>query len=283
MQYKPPDERSGPTLYEHAPCFLTHSVVGSSRPDTMRFTASKSATSSNIATQAGNDGSTPDQLAITATLDRQSIMFPLPNPRPFAPMSAKADQLDSIIIRSTAGLALPDKAATSTTYNDVHVQKFYRRLPTGEEGDFGTHYSRVFSDMDVTVQREDDGGVYMRVGKAKRGSKSYGTMLDIEPVEEPPMTAPISVYVGREVYTTGQGSILYETPHSGWAGFMPETEGGSEREVQHETSDDGNSVVDEVSLLLPDRITREDRGEDDGHSSNSGEGSSGFAACLGIC
>jgi len=279
MQYKPPDERSAPTLYEHAPYFLTHSVVDSSRPDTLRFSACKSATSSEIATQAGDDGSTPDQLAITATLDPRSIMFSLPDARLFAPMSAKADQLDSIVIRSTAGLDLPDKAATSTTYNDVHVQKFYRRLPTGEEGDFGTHYSRVFSNMDVIVQREDDGGVYMRVRKAKGGSKSYGTMLDIESVEEP----PISVYVGRKVYTTERGSILYETPHSGWAGFRSETEGGGEREVQHETGDHGYPDVDEVSLLLSDRIRIEDRVGSDGHSSSSGEGSSGFAACLGLC
>lgn len=97
------------------------------------------------------------------------------------------------------------------------------------------------------------------------------------------MIAPISVYVGRAVYTTKRGSILYRTPHSAWAGFMSEAEGDSERGAQDETSDDGNTAVTEVSLLLPDSIAVDHRGEDDGHSSSSDEGSNGFAACLGLC
>jgi len=200
-------------LYAYAPYYLTRRVVGSSRLDTLQFTASRSATSSDIATQAGDHGSVPDQLAIAATLDRRLIMFPLADLRPFSAMSAKADQLDSIVIRSIAGLELPDKAATSTTYNDVHVQKFYRRAPTGEEGDFGHHYSRVFSDMDVSVQREDDGGVYMRVRKAKRGSKSYGMMLDIEPVEEPP-TTPLYWCMLGEQYTPRSGVPFFTGLHT---------------------------------------------------------------------
>ena len=63
---------------------------------------------------------------------------------------------------------------------------------------------------------------------------------------------------------------------------MSATEGESEREAQGETSDDGNTPVTEVRLLLPHRTTREHRGEDDGHSSRSDEASSGFAACLGF-